>query len=155
MFLFHLASNKEHLLQPQVIGLVSHCSIVQLFSLYTLLDQLFISTTVAAKKTVSIHWDIIYPTCISHWTHMTQDFTTLICRHSSFSRPTKHHHRAIAVQTPTRGLTFIHCFEALGTNSKVCGEPQGQYRSTADYRGGQHESRQPEKHREKASNIHL
>lgn len=101
MFLFHLASNKEHLLQPQVNELVSHCSIFQLFSLYTLLDQLFISTTVAAKKTVSIHWDIIYPTCISHWTHMTQDFTTLICRHSSFSRPTKHHHRAIAVQTPT------------------------------------------------------
>lgn len=37
-------------------------------------------------------------------------------------------------------LTFVYSFEALCTDGKVCGKPQGQYRSTADYRGGQHES---------------
>lgn len=42
-------------------------------------------------------------------------------------------------------LTFIYSFEALCADGEVCGKPQGQYRSTADYRGGQHESWQPEK----------
>lgn len=42
-------------------------------------------------------------------------------------------------------LTFIHDFEALRADSKVCGEPQGQYRSAAHYRRRQHESGQPEK----------
>lgn len=40
----------------------------------------------------------------------------------------------------THCLTFVYSFEALRTDGKVCGKPQGQYRSTADYGGRQHES---------------
>lgn len=58
----------------------------------------------------------------------------------SAAAPFRHHTRSL-----TRSLTFIHGFEALRADGKVCGEPQGQYRSAAHYRRRQHESGQPEK----------
>lgn len=66
-----------------------------------------------------------------------------------------HGEQSYIICTLTHCLTFIYSFEALCTDGKICGKPQGQDRSTADNRWGQHESWQPEKNKTFWKNISL